>query len=57
LEESEKGGGDVQILFVWLIRSRDFWVGASKNVEVSHSQVPVSYLSLGFTTVCIDGEK
>lgn len=56
MEESEEGG-DVQILFVWLIRSRDLWVGANKNAEVRQSQVLVSYLSLGFTTICIDGEK
>jgi len=38
LEESEKGGGDVQLLFVWLISISYFWVGANENVEVSQNE-------------------
>jgi hypothetical protein len=57
LEESKKGGGgDVQLLFVWLISIACFWVGASENAEVSQNQESKS-LSLGFTTVYIGGEK
>jgi len=48
LEESDKGGGDVQLLFVWLISISYFWVGANENVEVSQNQesksVTVIYL-------------
>lgn len=38
MEESEKGGGDVQLLFVWLISISYFWVGANENVEVSQNE-------------------
>lgn len=35
MEESEKGGGDVQLLFVRLVSISYFWVGANENVEVA----------------------
>jgi len=38
LGESEKGGGDVQLLFVWLISISYFWVSASKNAKVGQNQ-------------------
>lgn len=61
MEESEKGDGSVHLLLVWLISSKIFvWIHANMDVKVSQNQESkyfYSYLSLGFTSVCIGSEK